>query len=104
MKFLELLFVMVSTILCPNGPYSRFNCFTCYLMGTCLMVSSLYLDKQKLGLIFTVNLATLYLLTGINSLFFYFTFFGLAALVMCLLIIKNKDYYYLQNGELLPPF
>lgn len=93
-----LFFVMVSTIICVLMAHiPGLTVLLAILWGTCLMVSSLYLDKQKLGLIFTVNLATLYLLTGINSLFFYFTFFGLAALVMCLLIIKNKDYYYLQK-------
>lgn len=69
--------------------------------GACLIVSSLYLDKQKLVFIYTINLGILYLLTGISSLFFYLSFFGLAALVMCLLVFNNKDYYYLQKWGLI---
>ncbi|NLB87622.1 MAG: DUF2232 domain-containing protein [Syntrophomonadaceae bacterium] len=95
-------FLMVSTIICFLMSYiSGLTVLFAILWGTCLIISSLYLDKPKLVLVFTVNLGTLYLLTEINSLFFYVSFFGLAALVMCLLIIKNKDYYYLQKWGLI---
>lgn len=89
---------MVSTIICSIMSYIPSLTFIMAIFwGACLILSSLYLDKAKLALIYTINLGTLYILTGISSLFFYLSFFGLAALVICLLVIKNKDYYYLQK-------
>jgi len=65
--------------------------------GASLIVAAVHLKwKELLGLIL-FNLILLYTLAGGSVLLYYMAFFGLAAVVMCLLVNQGQDYYRVQK-------
>lgn len=66
--------------------------------GVFLIVAALYLDKNKILALFFLNLAILLIMAGASQLLYYLAFFGIAALIMALLAIRNWDYYRIQNA------
>lgn len=71
--------------------------FIAIFWGATLIISIFYLDRLNFILIFLINVGVLYYLAGLNNLFYYLTFFGLAVLVMGLLAFDKAGYYELQK-------
>lgn len=69
--------------------------------GAALIVSSLYLERIKVLLIFIINIFLLYGIAGGSTVFFYLSFFGAAVLVMTILSTARSDYYRLQKWGLI---
>ncbi|HZK42886.1 MAG TPA: DUF2232 domain-containing protein [Syntrophomonadaceae bacterium] len=91
-------FVAISIVCCfllTRLPGLTF--FIAILWGVSLIGSALYLDKKRLILLYSINLVVLYVLAGVSSFFFYLSFFGLAGIVMGLLVLENKGYYEVQK-------
>lgn len=95
---LLVLFVFISLISCfflANLP--GLTLIFAALWGATLIISALYLVKKDLIFLLIINLGVLYFLAGASNLFFYLFFFGIAAIVMSLLVFRNKGYYELQK-------
>lgn len=65
--------------------------------GASLILAAVYLNWRQLLSLLLVNILLLYVLTGASVLFYYLAFFGLAALVMSLLVNQSQDYYQVQK-------
>lgn len=64
--------------------------------GISLVIGGLYLSKNQIAVISGLNILLLYGLTGNNSMFFYFSFFGLPFMVMGIVAAeKDKGYYFI---------
>ncbi len=91
-------FLAISTLMCVlMASLPGLTFLIAIFWGACLILCALYVEKQKLLLVYIVNLGALYWLAGISTLFFYLSFFGIAAIVMSLLVTKGKEYYDLQK-------
>ncbi len=65
--------------------------------GTLLIMTGLYLDFNKILIIYFSNILILFVLAGASSFIIYLSFFGISALVMTMLLFNSKDYYQIQH-------
>ncbi len=66
--------------------------------GAFLIIAALHLEDNKILAIFFINLLLLLFMAGVDQLFVYFVFFGIAAVIMSLLASRNWDYYKIQKA------
>lgn len=90
-------FALVSLTACLAMAYLPALTFVFAIVwGISLIIGGLYLTKNQIAVILTLNILLLYSLTGSNSMFFYFSFFGLPFMVMSFLVTEeDKGYYYI---------
>lgn len=67
------------------------------IWGGLLIMAGLYLELRKSIIIYFINISILLFAAGTNNFLVYFTFFGIAAMIMTLLSIYGKDYYHIQQ-------
>ncbi|MEN6462718.1 MAG: DUF2232 domain-containing protein [Syntrophomonas sp.] len=91
------IFALVSLMACLAMAYLPALTFVLAIAwGISLIIGSLYLTKNQIAVIWGLNILLLYGLTGNNSMFFYFSFFGLPFMVMSFLAAEeDKGYYYI---------
>ena len=95
-------FLTISTLLCllmAILPQTTF--VVAILWGASLILAALYIEKQRLLLIFLINFLAIYSGSGAGGLFFYVSFFGTAAIVISYLINQGKGYYEVQKWGLI---
>jgi len=67
------------------------------IWGAVLIIAGLYLEKGRVPIIFGINILLLYGTAGSGTVFFYLTFFGLAAFIMSFLVNAKEEYYKVQK-------
>lgn len=67
------------------------------LWGAALILGGVYLQKGQMLAIYAINIMVLYTIAGVSSVFFYLSFFGIAAFIMGVMVMKEKGYYDLQK-------
>ncbi len=65
--------------------------------GTLLIVAGQYLESSKILLIFLINILLLVIMAGANNLIGYLAFYGIAVIVMTMMLNNGKDYYQIQK-------
>lgn len=79
------------------------------LWGATLVAAGVYLPKRKLGLLYLINISTLFglyflgggMLQALEALLLEMAFFGAAAMVMGWLANRGQDYYQVQKWGML---
>jgi len=66
--------------------------------GVFLIVAGVYLDTGKILFIYLVNITLLFIITEAGTFLIYLAFFGIAAMVMSLLVSCKRDYYQVQKA------
>lgn len=69
--------------------------------GSVLILAAQILKRWQIIIIFLINIGLLYAINDHAGLFFYLLFFGLAALVMTLIIAARRGYYEAQKWGLI---
>ncbi|MDD2620072.1 MAG: DUF2232 domain-containing protein [Syntrophomonadaceae bacterium] len=65
--------------------------------GSVLISAAFFLKRWQIITIYMINIGILYALNGKASLLFYLTFFGIAVLIMALMLVSNRSYYQIQK-------
>ncbi|MDD3268973.1 MAG: DUF2232 domain-containing protein [Syntrophomonadaceae bacterium] len=65
--------------------------------GSVLIAAALFLKPWQIIMVFLINTGLLYGISGNATLFFYLTFFGLAAFIMALMLNAQHGYYEIQK-------
>ena len=93
-----IMFLSVTSLLCfLMAIMPSLTFLLAIVWGSVLVLSALLLQRWQIIIIFLINNGLLYSINGNASLFFYLAFFGMAALVMTLMITFRRDYYETQK-------
>lgn len=95
-------YLMVSSLAaCLMAVIPQLTFIIAIAWGASLIMSSLYLERIQVLIIFGINVLLLYGIAGGSTVFFYLSFFGAAVLVMAVLSTAHCDYYRLQKWGLI---
>ncbi len=87
-----------SLLLCLTALFPSLAFIIAISWGALLIRGSLTLSSRQIGLIYLLNFALLYGVTGgASTLLFYFAFAGLPVILICSLISRGYSYYSLQK-------
>lgn len=96
------LFALITSIACYfMVSMPSFTVVMAIIWGASLIVGGLYIAQRAMLVLYIINILLLYGLAGGSALFFYLTFFGLAAFVMSFMAGSQRDYYKLQRAGIL---
>jgi len=95
-------YIMVSSLTaCLMALIPQLTFLLAIAWGAVIIMSSVYLDRNQVLIIFAINVLLMYGIAGGSTVFFYLCFFGAAVLVMAFLSTARSDYYRLQKWGLI---